>query len=72
MNLLNRCTTKEIKLLENIGLNVEDKDYTNEELRKYESQIEDFIMSHSTKNGDISKLSNQYNSILNTLVKGNK
>lgn len=72
MNLLNRCTTKEIKLLENIGLNVEDKDYTNEELRRYESQIEDFIMSHSTKNGDISKLSNQYNSILNTLVKGNK
>ena len=72
MNLLNKCTTKEIKLLENIGLNVEDKDYTNEELRKYESQIEDFIMSHSTKNGDISKLSNQYSSILNTLVKGNK
>ncbi len=71
MNLLNKCTTKEIKLLENIGLNVEDKDYTNEELRRYESQIEDFIMSHSTKNGDISKLSNQYNSILNTLVKGN-
>lgn len=70
MNLLNKCTTKEIKLLENIGLNVEDKDYTNEELRRYESQIEDFIMSHSTKNGDISKLSNQYNSILNTLVKG--
>ena len=70
MNLLNRCTTKEIKLLENIGLNVENKDYTNEELRRYESQIEDFIMSHSTKNGDISRLSNQYNSILNTLIKG--
>ena len=30
MNLLNRCTTKEIKLLENIGLNVENKDYKNE------------------------------------------
>lgn len=71
MNLLNKCTTKEIKLLENIGINVEDKEYTNEELRRYEYQIEDFIMSHSTKNGDISKLSNQYNSILNILVKGN-
>lgn len=70
MNLLDKCTTNEIKLLENIGLNVENKDYTNEELRRYESQIEDFIMSHSTKNGDISKLSNQYSSILNTLVKG--
>ncbi len=71
MNLLNKCTTKEIKLLENIGINVKDKEYTNEELRRYECQIEDFIMSHSTKNGDISKLSNQYNSILNILVKGN-
>lgn len=70
MNLLDKCTTNEIKLLENIGLNVEDKDYTNEELRRYESQIEDFIMSHSIKNDDISKLSNQYSNILNTLVKG--
>lgn len=72
MNLLNKCTTKEIKLLENIGINVEDKEYTNEELRRYECQIEDFIMSHSTKNGDISKLSNQYASILDTLIKENR
>ena len=71
MNLLNKCTTNEIKLLENIGLNVEDKDYSREELRKYEVYIEEYIMSHSSKNGDISRLSNQYNSILNTLVKEN-
>lgn len=70
MNLLNKYTTNEIKLLENIGINIENKEYTKEELRIYESQIEDFIMSHSTKNGDISRLSNQYNSILNTLIKG--
>lgn len=67
MNLLNKCTTNEIKLLENIGLNVEDKDYSREELRKYEIYIEEYIMSHSSKNGDISRLSNQYNSILNTM-----
>lgn len=71
MNLLNKYTTNEIKLLENIGINIENREYTNEELRRYENQIEDFIMSHSTKNGDISRLSNQYSSILNTLVKGN-
>ncbi len=71
MNLLNKCSTNEIKLLENIGLNVEDKDYSREELRKYEIYIEEYIMSHSSKNGDISRLSNQYNSILNTLVKEN-
>lgn len=69
MNLLNKCTTKELKLLENIGITVEDKEYTNEELRRYEKEIEEFIMSHSTKNGDISKYSSQYNSILNKIAK---
>lgn len=49
MNLLNKCTTNEIKLLENIGINLENKEYTKEELRIYENQIEDFIMSHRTK-----------------------
>ena len=68
MNLLDRCTTKEIELLNDIGLKVENKEYTKEELRMYESEIEDFIMSHSTKNGDISRLVNRYNSILNTII----
>ena len=30
MNLLNKFTKNEIKLLENIGLNIENKEYTNE------------------------------------------
>ena len=51
---------------------IEIKSHNNiEELRKYEIYIEEYIMSHSSKNGDISRLSNQYNSILNTLVKEN-
>lgn len=71
MNLLKSCTTKEIKLLENIGINVEDRNYTNEELKKYEHDITDYIMSQSSKNGDISKMMNQYSGVLNTIVKGN-
>ena len=68
MNLLDRSTAKEIELLNDIGLKVENKEYTKEELRMYESEIEDFIMSHSTKNGDISRFVNRYNSILNTII----
>lgn len=68
MNLIEKCTTSEIKLLNNIGIKIEDRDYTAEELRKYESTIEEFIMSHSTKNGDINRFINQYNGILNTLI----
>ena len=31
MNLLNECTENEIKLIEEAGVFVEDKNYTNEE-----------------------------------------
>ena len=66
MNLLNVCTKNEIELIENAGFKVEDKDYTREELRKCETQITEYIMSHSSKNGDIGKLSNEYSSIIRT------
>ena len=66
MNLLNVCTKNEIELIENAGFKVEDKDYTREDLRKCESQITEYIMSHSSKNGDIGKLSNEYSSIIRT------
>lgn len=69
MNLMKQFSKEEIKLLSNAGIYVEDRDYNKEELRKCELEIEEFIMSHSTKNGDIAKLSNQYDKILNTIYK---
>lgn len=68
MNLLKECNETEIKLLQDIGIELEDKEYSNEELRRYEISIEEFIMSHSSKNDDISRVSNQYNSVLNKIV----
>ena len=47
MNLLNKCTKNEIDLIEKAGVKVEDRDYTSEELKRYETEIIDFIMSHS-------------------------
>lgn len=67
MNLLNECTNKEIELIRQAGVVVEDKDYTNEELERYETQIVDYIMSHSSKNKEIDKLHNQYSSIFRTI-----
>lgn len=67
MNLLNECTKNEIELLKKAGIKVENKDYTPEELKKCESEITEYIMSHSSKNGDISKLSNYYSSIFKIL-----
>ncbi len=68
MNLKKQFKGKEIELLQVAGINVEDREYSKEELRKCEMSIEEFIMSHSSKNGDISKLSNQYSEILNALI----
>ena len=63
MNLLNECTKNEINLIEKAGLKVENRDYTADELKKCEREITEYIMLHSSKNGDIGKLSNQYSSI---------
>lgn len=63
MNLLNECTKNEIELIKNAGVKIEDKDYTSEELKRCETEITEYIMSHSSKNGDISKLSNEYSGI---------
>ena len=68
MNLAKEFTTSEISLLKKIEIDIEDREYSKEELRKYEISIEDFIMSHSSKNGDISKYINQYSNILNKII----
>lgn len=67
MNLLNKCTKNEIKLMEEAGITVEDKEYSKQELKICSSQIIGYIMAHSTKNGDIDKLRNEYNGILRTI-----
>lgn len=69
MNLYKELNDNEQNMLKDIGINVENRNYSVEELRKYEVDVEDFIMSHSSKNGDIDKVKQQYNSILNILVK---
>lgn len=69
MNLLKECTKKEIELIERAGIVIEDREYTKEDLQKCESEITSYIMSHSSKNGDIDKLQNQYNNIFRIIVK---
>ncbi len=68
MNLVKELNKNKLKLLEDAGINIKDKEYSKEELRECEVQVEEFVMNHSTKNGDVSKLSNQYMDILNDLI----
>lgn len=68
MNLKNNLNEKEIKLLENAGINVEDREYSKQELERCTFNIQDYIMSHSLKNEDINKVSSEYDKIMSYLI----
>ena len=56
--------SKEFELLRKAGVNIENKqEYTEIEKKYIFRQVSDFIMSHSSKNGDIGRLQNEYESI---------
>lgn len=60
---------KELELLKNAGIKIEkDKEYTTEEKKYIFMEISDFIMNHSSKNGDIAKLQNDYSNILRKVM----
>ena len=67
MNLISKCTDKEIKLIKQAGVNIENKDYTEDELKHFGNQIGDYIMSHSSKNNDIGRLQNDFSRIFNII-----
>lgn len=57
-------SNNEMKLLKKVEINIENKqEYTNEDKKYIFSQVTEFIMSHSSKNGDIGRLQNEYESI---------
>ena len=53
---------KDIELLNEAGIQVENKKYTNEEVEKLKIKVTDFIISQSTK--DIDKDSKKFSSLL--------
>lgn len=59
---------KEMKLLKIAGVNIENKvEYTYDEKRYIFRQVTEFIMNHSSKNGDIGRLQGEYDSIFRTV-----
>jgi len=53
---------KDIQLFNEAGINVEDKNYTNDEVERLKIKVTDFIVSQSTK--DIDKYSKKFSSLL--------
>ena len=55
---------KEQGLLRKAGVNIENKqEFTNDDKNYIFRQVSEYIMNHSSKNGDIGRLQNEYESI---------
>ena len=55
-------SSKDIQLFNEAGINVEYKNYTNDEVERLKIKVTDFIVSQSTK--DIDKYSKKFSSLL--------
>ena len=55
-------SSKDMQLFNETGINVEDKNYTNDEVERLKIKVTDFIVSQSTK--DIDKYSKKFSSLL--------
>lgn len=53
---------KDIQLFNEAGINVEDKNYTKDEVERLKIKVTDFIVSQSTK--DIDKYSKKFSRLL--------
>lgn len=67
MNIFNRCTTYELKALEEIGIIIENRNYNEEELKQIAVHVEENIMNQSLKNNDMAKAINKYSTFLNKI-----
>ena len=57
-----QSSSKDIQLFNEAGINVEDKNYTNDEVERLKIKVTDFIVSQSTK--DIDKYSKKISRLL--------
>ena len=57
-----QSSSKDIQLFNEAGINVEDKNYTNDEVERFKIKVTDFIMSKSIK--DIDKYSKKFSRLL--------
>lgn len=65
MNLFKKCVNNDLILLQSAGMQIQNKEYSIEELKIIESKVTDYIMSASKIK--IPELLNRYKNIFNLL-----
>lgn len=61
MRILDRFDEREIELLENIGVEIRDREYNEYEIADIEDQVMDAVMNNLNDEGDFTELAEEYN-----------
>ncbi len=69
MNLKLDLSKSNQELLEQAGIEISNKNYSPEEIKKCENNIASYIMSKSLKNMDVSNESIRYSDLMDFLIK---
>jgi hypothetical protein len=69
MNLKLDLSKNNQELLEQAGIEISNKNYSPEEIKKCENDIANYIMNKSLKNMDVSNESIRYSSLMEILIK---
>lgn len=69
MNFKKDFSIEQQDLLQQANVMIEDKDYSQDEIKNALNNVCSHIMSQSTKNGDLSRVMIEYNSIIDDLSK---
>lgn len=72
MNLKIDLSKNDQDLLQDLGIKIENKDYTPEELKTFTNSIGEYIFNQSSKNGDIARAVDNYGELLRILIKNEK
>lgn len=67
MNYKKDLSEQNQKLLSNIDIDVEDREYSTEEIGRNINDISNYIISKSSKNGDLDKTRIEYMPLANIL-----
>ena len=69
MNFKTELSNTNQELLTGLGVKIEDRNYSTEEIKRCENNIANQIMSKSLKNMDLAKESVKYSNLMNILIK---
>lgn len=61
MRILNEFNEREIELLENIGIEIRDREYNDFEIADMQDQIMDAVMNNLNDEGDFTEIAEEYN-----------